>query len=235
MGVKREKIETPVDATELRREMIIAWEEITKRLATTQLSLEDPSVTEQHMHYEPPAKQQVALFMSQWGAEQGGGRTFNFNLTGIKHPGKSDKYNTDWFFAPTLEVFDRTTAHGYKDRGGNLVEIVADDGVTMTLRFKPDHPACAFRSFTTLSEGCLFHLKNLRDNYNSAWTAVTQFADETNLGPLSIFTDRLAAKRYFTGSKKTYLTNTSKYYNEYVKAADGVWEEAFHYAELRRH
>ena len=115
------------------------------------------------------------------------------------------------------------------------MEIVADDGVNMTLRFKPDHPACAFRSFPTLGEGCLFHLKNLRDNYNSAWTAVTQFADETNLGSLSIFTDRLKAKGYFTGPKETYLKNITQYYKEYAKAADGVWEEAFQYAEARRH
>jgi hypothetical protein len=235
MGTKQTITKTPVTATELRRHVIMAWEEVTKRLARTQMSLTDPTVVQQFIHYEPPLKQQVALLMSQWGAEQGGGTTYNFNLTGVKHPGPTkDRYNTDYYFATTFEVFDKATAQGYVDRGGSLVEVLEDDGVTMKLRFKPDHPACAFRSFPTLRDGCLFHLKNLRDNYSEAWAAITTFTDERNLGTLSAFTDRLAAKRYFTGSKKTYLANITKYYTEYVNAGDPVWNEAFQFAQAKR-
>jgi hypothetical protein len=173
--------------------------------------------------------------MSQWGAEQSGGATYNFNLTGVKHPGpKKDRYNTDYFFAATTEVFDTVTAQGYVDRGGGLVEVLKKDGGTMTLRFKPDHWASAFRSFPTLGEGCLFHLRNLRDTYNEAWTVVTEFTDEHNSGTLSNFTSRLAAKRYFTGSRADYLTAVSKYYKEYLNAPSPVWDEAFQFAEARR-
>jgi hypothetical protein len=186
--------------------------------------------------YNKPARQQVALLMSQWGAEQSGGTTYNFNLTGVKQPAATeDRYGTDFFFAATLEVFEKQKAEGYVARGGNLVEIVKDDGVTMTLRFKPDHPACAFRSFNTLGDGCLFHVRNLRESYKAAWTVLESFTDANNLAPLTAFTDRLASKSYFTGSKKTYQANLSKYYNEYLKAADPEWDEAFKFAEARRH
>src|SRR5262249_25181800 len=97
-----------------------------------------------------------------------------------------------------------------------------------------DHWACAFRSFPTLDTGCLFHLRNLRDNYNEAWTVITTFTDEHNLGSLTTFTGRLAAKRYFTASKSNYLASISKYYKEYINAADSVWDEAFQFAEARR-
>jgi hypothetical protein len=83
-------------------------------------------------------------------------------------------------------------------------------------------------------EGCLFHLKNLRDNYNEAWTVVTNFTDEHNPGSLSTFTDRLAAKRYFTATKKDYLAAISKYYREFLNVGDLVWDEAFQFAEARR-
>jgi hypothetical protein len=215
--------------------MIIAWEEITKRLARWQTSQDGSSVTEEHMHYEAPAKSQVALLMSQWGAEQGAGTTYNFNLSGVKHPGpKQDKYNTDYFFAATFEVFPKAIAQGYVDRGGGLVEVLEDDGVNMKLRFKPDHWVCAFRSFDTLRDGCLFHVRNLRENYNEAWTAVLKFTDEHNLGALSSFRDGLAKKRYFTGSQEKYLENITKYYKEYVNAAGPVWDEAFQFAAARR-
>jgi hypothetical protein len=235
MGKKQSITKTPVTAPELRRHMIMAFEEITKRLARFQMSLTDPSQVQEMMHYEPPLKQQAALLMSQWGAEQGGGTTYNFNLTGVKHPGPSkDRYNTDYFFAATFEVFDKATAQGYIARGGGLVEVLEDNGVTMKLRFKPDHPACAFRAFPTLREGCLFHLKNLRDNYSEAWAVVIQFLDEHNLASLGAFVDRLAAKRYFTASKKDYLAAITRYYKEYVNAGDPVWNEAVQFAEARR-
>jgi hypothetical protein len=219
MGTKRNVTKTPVTPAELRRYMIMAWEELTKNTPN-----------------DPPAKPQIALLMSQWGAEQSGGTTYNFNLTGIKHPGKKlDHYDTDFFFAATLEVFDKEKAEGYKQRGGDLVEVVKDEGATMTLRFKPDHPACAFRSFNSLAEGCLFHLRNLRDTYKSAWTALTTFTDEKNTGPVTSFVGALAGLRYFTGSKATYQANVMKFYNEYSQAAGPVWDEAFQYAEARRH
>jgi hypothetical protein len=230
MGAKRNITQTPVTPTELRRQMIMAWEEITKKLSSAQ---SDPNGKQ--VLYDTPAKPQVALLMSQWGAEQSGKTTFNFNLTGVKHPGPTkDLYSTDYFFAATVEVFDKVKAQGYVDRGGGLVEILEDDGVKMKIRFKPDHWACAFRSFNTLAEGSQFHVKNLRDNYNGAWTVLLSFTDDHNLGPLSAFTDRLAAKWYFTGSKATYLTNITKYYNEYFSAATSVWDEAYQFAEERR-
>jgi hypothetical protein len=230
MGKKQEITNTPVTATDLRRQMIMAWEAITKWWGPWQASL-----TEEIWRYEPPLKQQVALLMSQWGAEQGGGTTYNFNLTGVKHPGPSkDRYKTDYFFAATFEVFDKATAQGYVQRGGSLVEVLEDNGATMKLRFKPDHPACAFRAFPTLREGCLFHLKNLSDNYKEAWAVVVQFLDEHNLASLGAFVNKLAAKRYFTGSTEHYLANITRYYKEYVNAGDPVWKEAYQFAEARR-
>jgi hypothetical protein len=138
MGTKRATTETPFSPATVRRNMIIAWEEITKRVATSQTSRDDSSKVEVSAHYEPPAKQQVALIMTQWGAETGGGdqskppnegekkkMTFNYNLTGIKHPGTSqDKYKADYFFATTFDVFDAITAQGYIDRGGDGVEVL---------------------------------------------------------------------------------------------------------------
>jgi hypothetical protein len=249
MATKREITATPVSPVVLRRHMIMAWEELTKRTATTQTSLDDPSQVQVSPHYEPPGKQQVALIMSQWGAETGGGdqfktpqpgekqkMTYNYNLTGVKHPGPTkDQYKTDYFFAATFEVFDAHTAQGYIDRGGGLVELLESDGVTTKIRFKPDHWACAFRSFPTLLEGCLFHLRNLRDNYNEAWFALTTFTDGSNLGAVNTFVDRLAAKRYFTASKKDYLTNLSKFYTEFTDVDASVWDEAFQFAETQRH
>jgi hypothetical protein len=178
MGTKQEVTKTPVTATDLRRHMIMAWEEITKRLGRWQTSLTDSSQVQEMRHYEPPLEQQAAILISQWGAEQGGGTTYNFNLTGVKHPGPSmDRYWTDYFFAATFEVFDKATAQGYIDRGGGLAEVLEDNGVTMKLRFKPDHPACAFRAIPTWREGCLFHLESLRDNYGEPWAVVIPFPE----------------------------------------------------------
>jgi hypothetical protein len=215
--------------------MIMAWEEATKRIGKLIPPPGGPDVpSEEFMHYEPPLKQQVALLMSQWGAEQGAGTTFNFNLTGVKHPGRMDPFNTNFYFAATEEVFDKATAQGYVERGGALVEVLENDGANMRLRFKPDHPACAFRSFNTLFDGCLFHLNNLRNTYKEAWNVLIEFIDKDNLASLSSYADRLAAKRYFTGARSTYLANLTTYYKKFFNEGNAAWEEAYAFAEQRR-
>jgi hypothetical protein len=88
MGTKQAITKTPVTPIELRRHVVMAWEEVTKRLARTQMSLTDPTVTQQFIHYEPPLKQQAALLMSQWGAEQGGGRMGQRQLAACRTEGR---------------------------------------------------------------------------------------------------------------------------------------------------
>jgi hypothetical protein len=148
---------------------------------------------------DEPAKESIAVLVSQWALETGWGKTcWNWNLGNIKaHPTDG----LDHTYYPCWEVLTRANAHtvaanpGQRKDGkpGPDVLIASEDEVqgTAVVWFYPDHDGCRFRAFRSLEAGAEEYLKVLFHRYRRAWASVL-------IGNPSGFAAALKTLEYFT-------------------------------------
>ncbi len=92
----------------------------------------------------------------------------------------------------------------YKQADGTEVE-------KWTVRFWPTHPACCFRSLSTLKEGMLDHFNFLRQpRFAKAWAAA-------DAGNPALFVQEIYNQRYFTADLAGYKAAVVSIFNEFSK------------------
>lgn len=123
--------------------------------------------------------------LSQWALETGRGRSCHcFNLGNVKgRPGGADGHS--WTFFRCDERLN---------------------GVRVW--FDPPDPACCFRAYDSLDEGCADYLGQLRGRFGFAWPAVLA-------GDPVDFAHRLKVARYYTSTEAQYARNLAALYREF--------------------
>ncbi|WP_394831703.1 hypothetical protein LVJ94_34840 [Pendulispora rubella] len=169
---------TPIDHESLRTALSRAWSEL--------------DGTE-------PNAEGVSLLLAQSAIETDHGRkSKNWNVGGVKADG-AELYT----YAATLEVLPRKDANAALARSspGAPCELAADDGgPMMTLRFLPNHPACAFAAYRTLDEGAQGFVALLARRYVSALECARQ-------GDVVGYAEGLKSRGYFSGNLDAYRRN----------------------------
>lgn len=126
-------------------------------------------------------REALLCLTAQWAFETGtGDNCYNFNLGNEK----SHRTSGDWYFIRCNEIINGKTVW-----------------------FEPDHPACCFRSYSSLDEGALGHLGLIRRKYGEALA----FALE---GRVPEFVAALRAQGYFTASLGIYTRNVVSIYKK---------------------
>jgi len=140
---------------------------------------------------ESPSKRSLQVLLAQWALETGRGRAcIHYNLGNVKASAEQEHTffrTTEWLPLKSAEplLIDPR------------VKLLSQNATHAQLRFEPDHPACRFRAFSTLHEGCVEYLKLLRHRFASAWPAVLA-------GDAAQFAQLLKQARYYTVDEKPY-------------------------------
>jgi hypothetical protein len=187
MAKRIEAKKTPAAPAEMRGALRIAW----RRLWSDQ-----------------PSEKALAILLAQWALETGRGKSMVcFNVGNAKATEKEDHC-----YFSTLEVLPRRTANAYVHASTHKhpCEIAEDNGgMDLKVRFKPDHPACRFRAFNTIEDGCVDYLRMLRNRFALAWPSLLAGIPEA-------FVRALRQQRYFTADEAEYSRAIRLLFNEFV-------------------
>lgn len=137
---------------------------------------------------EIPSKESIAILLAQHNCETGefSNYSWNNNLFNVK---ANLNENIEYMFL------------------NNVWEMISGKKVI----FQPPNPACAFRSFTTLTDGVKFQLNLLKNGrYKSAW----QFIES---GDPKSFVKALKDAHYFTASLESYTNLVMNFFNKHMK------------------
>ena len=76
--------------------------------------------------------------------------------------------------------------------------------------FSPPDPACCFRAYKSLQDGCIDYLSSLHKRFNKSWQAVLD-------GNPTEFVISLKKQRYFTANLDLYIKGVVSLFNQYSK------------------
>jgi hypothetical protein len=133
---------------------------------------------------EHPSPESICVLLAQWALETGRGKSmWNFNFGNVK----SHQKDGDWCFFRCNEIIK-----------GKVVW------------FEPDHPACAFRAYSTLQQGSDAYMHKLYTTFSRAWPSVIA-------GNPTEFSKRLKANKYYTASEEKYTETLCALYREFMR------------------
>lgn len=159
-----------------------------------------------------PEHSSLLVLLSQWALETGRGKAMvAYNCAGLKASG-----DQPYASYPTLEVLPRALAERYlqSKTGDEPCEVAADaGGLTVTIRFLPEHPACRFRAYDSLDAGCVDYLRTLYRRFAVAWDFVLA-------GDPRGFAFALKKAGYFTADVNQYATALASLYSEFARITE---------------
>lgn len=143
----------------------------------------------QQIYNTIPKKQSVAIIYSQWALETGQGKyCWNNNIGNTK---AVDNINS---------IIEYCVLN-------NVWEIINGKKVLIP----PTNPGSWFRSFSTLTDGAIFHLDFLKNHrYKKAWTAVES-------GNPIDFAHLLKLEKYYTAPEANYTKAIAIFFNKFMK------------------
>jgi hypothetical protein len=146
----------------------------------------------------PPSFDALCLAIAHSALETGWWKEmWDYNLGNAKSDGKEG----DWCFFPCGENLQNAEAKRYLANSPDLVFLAPGqnpDAAILDVRFKPEHPMCRFRAFTSLAGGVRDHLAMLQHDFAAAWPALTR-------GDTEGYVKALKAHGYFTAPLAQYM------------------------------
>lgn len=146
---------------------------------------------------EPPANA-VRLLVAHWALETGWGRSMVcFNVGNAKAMRTDASY--DYCYFTTWEVLTVRDAEAYVRAHPTTARITkyTSNERHAHVEVRPEDPACRFRAYASLEDGCVEHLQMLRGIFARSWSALCS-------GDPAAFSRALKAQKYYTADEGEY-------------------------------
>lgn len=165
-----------------------------------------------------PTRASLLVLLAQSRLETGAWKAcWNWNFGNVKAVGTGHPY----YFKACTEVLRPASARAHLvapvigTDGAPSVRLVRviDAGLPTerwVVEFRPPHPACAFRSFSTIAQGAAFYLDFLARKYATAWAHVVA-------GDAGAFVEALKRAGYFTADLDEYKRAVLSIVREYAQ------------------
>ncbi len=149
-----------------------------------------------HCFGVPPKKESIWILLAQTALETGWmASCHNWNLGNVKSR-EGDGF--DYCFFACNEILKKAAAEAYVAKSPQTAKITTyrKDG-TCIIWFYPKHPACRFRAFHTLLEGCIDHISLVHKRFARSWPAVLA-------GDPAQYAHALKLQGYYTADEASY-------------------------------
>ncbi len=151
-----------------------------------------------------PSVDTVLLLVAHWHFETGGGAgMWNYNVGNFKGtPGDPDR---DWCFFRCNELVANKTQNPAWANDPRVQ--VIDKGTTLEVWFSPDHPACCFRAFSSLSLGVYDYLTGIVQRFSDGSRGPTDAWHAAVTGDVTAFCHALKLRGYYTDGEAHYTAS----------------------------